>query len=84
VAVTWGAGLAEVVPEGCVVGVAVAVEQADRVIVFVSRVTAPLRARTRPSTVAPVCRLMLVRARIVPTNLEPVPSVALLPTCQNT
>ena len=28
--------------------------------------------------------VMLVSARIVPRNVEPVPSVAELPTCQNT
>ena len=53
-------------------------------IVFVSSVTAPFRASTRPSTVAPVVTVMLVSARIVPRKLEPVPSVAELPTCQKT
>ena len=56
--------------------------QAGRVIVLVSSVTAPLRARTRPSTVAAVVRVMEVSARIEPRNAEPVPSVAELPTCQ--
>ncbi len=54
------------------------------VIVSVSSVTAPLRASTRPSTVTPVVTVMLVSARIVPRNVEPVPSVAELPTCQKT
>src|SRR4029079_4431475 len=61
-----------------------AVAQVGLVMVLVSSVTAPFRASTRPSTVAPVVRVMLVRARIVPRKLEPVPRVAELPTCQNT
>ena len=54
------------------------------VIVFVSRVTAPFRASMRPSTVARVVRVMLVSAIRVPSKLDAVPSVAELPTCQNT
>jgi len=55
------------------------------VIVLVSSVTAPLRARALPSKmVAPVFRVMLVSARICPSNAVPVPSVAELPICQNT
>jgi hypothetical protein len=49
---------------------------------LVSMVTAPLRARTLPATVVSVSRLMLVKARIFPTNVVLVPSVAELPTCQ--
>ncbi|HUR76934.1 MAG TPA: hypothetical protein VMZ22_03225 [Acidimicrobiales bacterium] len=49
-----------------------------------SRVTEPLRARRRPATRALVFAVIEVNARIVPTNLEPTPSVAELPTCQNT
>ena len=64
--------------------VAAGAAHVDLVIVFVSSVTAPLRASTRPSTVAPVVSVMLVSARIVPRKLEPVPSVAELPTCQKT
>jgi hypothetical protein len=56
----------------------------DLVMVFVSRVTAPLRAKSLPSTVAPVVAVMLVSARMVPRNLVPVPRVAELPTCQKT
>ncbi len=63
---------------GCVV------PQVDFVIVSVSSVTAPFRANTRPSIVTPVVTVMLVNARMVPTKVEPVPSVAELPTCQNT
>ena len=51
---------------------------------LVSSVTAPLRARMRPLTLAPVLRVADVRARTVPTNCVPVPSVAELPTCQKT
>src|SRR5436190_552296 len=50
--------------------------------VFVSRVTAPFRARARPVTPAPVVIVMLVSARMFPANVLPVPSVAELPTCQ--
>ena len=49
-----------------------------------SRVTAPLRARARPTTTVFVVTVIDVRAMIVPSKLEPVPSVAELPTCQNT
>ena len=52
--------------------------------VSVSRVTAPVRARARPCTVTPVVTVIEVSARMLPTNTEPVPSVAELPTCQNT
>ena len=40
------------------------------VITLVSSVTAPLRASSRPSTVAPVVRLMSVSARIVPRKVD--------------
>ena len=62
--------------------VVVALAQVGLVIVFVSSVTAPFLASTRPSTVAPVVTVMLVRARMVPRKLDPVPRVAELPTCQ--
>ena len=58
--------------------------QSERVIVFVSSVTAPLRARSRPSMTAPVVAVMDVSAMIVPLKFDPVPSVAELPICQNT
>lgn len=51
---------------------------------LVSIVTAPFRASVRPATVAPVVTVMLVRARMLPENRLSVPSVAELPTCQNT
>ena len=47
-------------------------------------VTAPLRAIARPLLLDPVFMVMLVNARILPAKLEPVPSVAELPICQNT
>ena len=52
--------------------------------VLVSRVTAPFRARARPFTLAAVTSVMLVNARIFPTNDVPTPIAAELPTCQNT
>jgi len=60
------------------------VVQAGWVMVFVSRVTAPLRASTLPMTVAPVFNEADVSAMMVPTNVLVVPSVAELPTCQKT
>lgn len=55
------------------------------VMVLVSRVTAPLRARALPGIMpALVFRVMLVRARIFPWNAVVVPSVAELPICQKT
>jgi hypothetical protein len=47
-------------------------------------VTAPLRARARPWTVTLRFTVIEVRARMFPTKVEPVPSVAELPTCQKT
>ena len=54
------------------------------VMVLVSRVTAPFWASNRPLMVAPVVAVMDSDARTVPIRCEPVPSVAELPTCQNT
>ena len=51
---------------------------------LVSSVTAPLRAKARPCTVAPVVTVTDVSAKTLPTKVELVPSVAELPTCQNT
>ena len=73
-----------VVVGGGVVGVGAAAAHVALTIVSVSSVTAPSRASTRPSTVAPVVNVMLVKARMVPLNVEPVPSVAELPICQKT
>ena len=66
------------------VGVGVATKHAGRTTALISRVTAPLRASTRPSTCAPVVTVTEVSAMIVPLNVELVPSVAELPTCQKT
>src|ERR1700682_4138230 len=52
--------------------------------VLVSIVTAPVSAMARPSRVAPVVMVMLMFARMLPANAVVVPSVAELPTCQNT
>ncbi len=58
--------------------------QLGTVIVSLSRVTAPVWASARPTIVLFVVTVIDARARIVPVKLEPVPSVAELPTCQNT
>jgi hypothetical protein len=58
--------------------------QDDALIVLLSRVTAPVRARARPFTVAPEVIVIDVRAMIVPARVEPVASVAELVTCQKT
>ena len=54
------------------------------VIVFVSRLTAPVLASSLPWIVAAVFAVIVAEAMIVPTKLVPVPSVAEEPTCQNT
>ena len=51
---------------------------------LVSKVTAPLRASTRPLIEEPVVAVIDVKAKILPTKLEFVPSVADEPTCQKT
>ena len=73
-----------VVAVGVGVGVGGGVAQVGEVIVSSSRVTAPLRASARPSTVSPVFTEIDVRARMLPLKAEFVPRVAELPTCQNT
>ena len=53
-------------------------------IVLVSIITAPVCARARPLSMdAPVSRVMLAYARILPSKAVAVPRVAELPTCQN-
>jgi hypothetical protein len=70
---------------GAAVGAAVVVTaQVDWVMLLSSRVTAPLRANTRPDTVAPVSSVAEVSAMMVPTKMEPLPKVAELVTCKNT
>jgi hypothetical protein len=64
--------------------VAVGKAQTNGVTLFVSSVTAPFRARALPARLAPVFMVILVNARIFPTNAEFVSIVAELPTCQNT
>jgi hypothetical protein len=49
-----------------------------------SSVTAPILARARPWISVPVVTVMDWSAMMVPTKVEFVPSVAELPTCQNT
>jgi hypothetical protein len=67
-----------------VVSVVAGVVHVERVMVSLSSVTDPLRARARPSMVTPVVTVIEVRARIVPRKVESVPRVAELPTCQKT
>jgi hypothetical protein len=61
-----------------------AVSQPGMVKVLLSRLTWPLRASARPATTVFVVTEIDVRAMIVPTKSEFVPSVAELPTCQKT
>ena len=51
---------------------------------LVSSVTAPFRAKVRPVRLAPVFMVMLVSARMFPTNVVPEPMVAELLTCHCT
>lgn len=51
---------------------------------LLSKLTWPLRASTRPSTLDPVRRDADVKVRMLPTKVVSVPNVAELPTCQNT
>lgn len=81
---TGGARVVVVVAPATVVVVVGVVVQAVRVMVLVSKVTAPFRASARPSIVAPVLRVIEVSARMLPRRELLVPSVAELPTCQNT
>ncbi len=71
---------------GSVAGSGTAIElmlPAQLLMVLASSVTAPLRAKALPSViVALVSIVILVRARIWPSNAVLVPSVAELPTCQ--
>src|ERR1700712_4443714 len=77
--------ITEVVVAGVVVVVLGAVvsvdgEQLGCVKTSLSRVTAPLRASARPCTTTALCTVIDVSARMLPTNTEPVPRVAELPT----
>jgi hypothetical protein len=72
-----------VVVGAVVVGV-VGAAQLGSVIVLVSRLTWPFRAKTRPATVVPVWTVAEVNAKTLPTKVVAVPRVAELPTCQNT
>ena len=67
-----------------VVEVASGVVQAGLVMTSVSRVTAPVRASTRPATCTPDVSVTEARAMTVPTKVLVVPRVAELVTCQKT
>src|SRR5688572_27567136 len=60
------------------------VAQAAALTLLASKVTAPLRASSRPSTLALVLAVIEARAMTVPAKVEPTPSVDELPTCQKT
>ena len=82
-----GLGLGDALGEAEALGDGLAAtgdEQDDPEIVLLSRVTAPVRARARPFTVAPEVIVIDVRAMIVPARVDPVASVAELVTCQKT
>lgn len=79
-----GAGSGAGVGAGVGVGAGAEASHVVLVIVFVSNVTAPLRANTRPSTFAPVVRVAEVKAKMLPLKTEFAPSVTELPICQKT
>jgi hypothetical protein len=68
---------------GAALGVVAAAQLALET-VFASSVTAPVCARALPDTLAPVCRVMLVCARMLPANAVRGPMVAEPPITQNT
>lgn len=84
VAVTAPVGVTVAVGVPVVGGVVGTGSQPGLVITFVSRETCPLRASTRPSTLALVSAVIEVSARMLPLKLDAVPRVAELPTCQKT
>src|SRR4029077_12236211 len=65
-------------------GTAAALQVVGAVILSLIRVTAPVCAMARPTMVALSLRVMLARARMVPTKVVVVSRVAELPTCQKT
>ena len=79
-AVTAGDDDAEAV--GVVEAEGDAVAQPGMVKTFVSSDTCPFRASALPWTVVPVVAVIEVRARMLPLNVDAVPRVAELPTCQ--
>jgi hypothetical protein len=77
-------GVAAVPAAAVVVVVGASAAQVGTEMTLSLRVTAPVWAKTRPSTRAPELRVTEAKARIVPTNDVVLPSVAELPTCQKT
>lgn len=76
-------GVAVLVAEiGVLTGVGARLQSVE--IVLLSIVTAPVRAKARPTRLALVLRVMLASASTLPTKVVSVPIVAELPTCQNT
>src|ERR1019366_9041354 len=58
--------------------------QVHPVMTLLSNVTAPFRASALPSRFTPVVTVIDVSAKMFPLNIEFVPRVAELPTCQKT
>ena len=91
VSVTVVAGIATAVPstsavpaEGVWARVSAPVAHTGLVTVLESRVMAAPMASSRPSTATPVFTVMALATSREPANVESTPSVAELPTCQNT
>ena len=82
VAIPVAVAIAVSVAVGVTVFVGATVQSCE--MVLVSIVTAPVCAKALPDRFAPVSKVMLAFASILPTNAVVVPSVAELPTCQNT
>ena len=85
-AAAWAAARrARVAFEGVLATIAErAAQSVALLIVLVSRATAPFWVSNRPVMFAPVFAVTDVRARTVPTNVDPLPRVAELPTFQKT
>jgi len=82
VAVGVGVGVGVGVTVAVGVGVGVATTQASLVITLALRLTAPVCANNCPRMAAPDSAEIDVKAKIRPTKVELVPSVAELPTLQ--
>jgi len=82
VEVVGGGGRVVVVVVGRVVLVGGGAMHVGVVMVLESRVTAPVRAHSRPSTTAPVAAVIEAWARMVPLKSEFVPRAAEVPTAQ--
>src|ERR1700731_1765097 len=85
VPVIVGVGVGVAVRGPVIVGAGVGVNTTPQMETLLpSSVTAPVRARALPETLAPVFRVTLASARMFPGKEEVVPSTAELPTCHHT